>query len=130
MKLALDTNAYSSLQLGNVPALKRIVDQAEVIILPFIVDAELRAGFYKGQKKVDNYNKLQKFEDLDRVTLLWADDQTNELYARIWSDLSIAGKPIPTNDVWIAAICVQHQLNLATNDSHFTSLPLLQTISF
>lgn len=130
VKLALDTNAYSSLQIGNVPELKSIVDQGEEIILPFIVDAELKAGFHKGQKKVDNYSKLKKFESLDRVQLLWADDVTNELYARIWLDLARIGKPIPTNDIWIAAICVQYQLVLATNDSHFSNIPLLQTIEF
>lgn len=130
MKLALDTNAYSSLQLGAVPILKGVVDQADQIILPFIVDAELKAGFHKGQKKDDNYTKLQKFKDLDIVLLLWADELTNELYARIWSDLAKAGKPIPTNDVWIAAICVQYQLSLASNDGHFNNIPLLQTITF
>ena len=130
MKLALDTNAYSSLQLGNVTALKNIVDQAEEIILPFIVDAELRAGFHKGHKKDDNYAKLQKFENLDRVLLVWANNFTSELYARIWSDLTKVGKPIPTNDVWIAAVCVQYQLTLATKDNHFGNIPLLQTVAF
>jgi len=130
MKIALDTNAYSSLQIGNVPILKNIVDEVEEIILPFIVDAELKAGFHKGQKKVDNYNKLEKFVGMDRVQLLWADDLTNELYARIWSDLSKVGKPIPTNDIWIAAVCIQHQLILATNDIHFSNISLLQTVNF
>lgn len=130
MKLAIDTNAYFSLQLGNVPILKKLVDQAEEIILPFIVDAELKAGFHKGQKRVDNYNKLEKFVSLDRVLLIWPDELTNELYARIWSDLAKIGKPVPTNDVWIAAVCVQHQLSLATNDKHFINIPLLQTIDF
>lgn len=130
VKLALDTNAYSSLQLGNVPLLKTAVDQAEEIILPFVVDAELKAGFHKGQKKVDNYEKLHKFVNLDRVRVLWPDDLINELYARIWSDLAKIGKPIPTNDVWIAAICVQHQLSLATNDKHFSNILQIQTIAF
>ncbi len=130
MKIALDTNAYSSLQIGNVPTLKNIVDEVEEIILPFIVVAELKAGFHKGQKKVDNYKKLEKFIGMDRVQLLWADDLTNELYARIWSDLSKLGKPIPTNDIWIAAVCVQHQLVLATNDIHFSNISLLQTVNF
>jgi predicted nucleic acid-binding protein len=110
--------------------LKKLVDEAEEIILPFVVDAELKAGFHKGQKKVDNYEKLHKFENLDRVQLIWPDEVTGELYARIWSNLAKIGKPIPTNDVWIAAVCMQYQLSLATNDSHFSYVSLLETISY
>ncbi len=74
--------------------------------------------------------KLHKFENLDRVRLIWADDITNEIYARIWADLSQKGKPIPTNDVWIAAICLQYHLTLISNDEHFTHISLLRTIKF
>jgi len=130
VKLALDTNAYSSLQLGNVPGLKELVDQAELIILPFVVDAELRAGFQRGNEKIDNYAKLQKFQSLDRVLMLWPSEQTNELYAQVWAELASKGKPIPTNDVWIAAICLQHQLGLASSDKHFDYVPLLHTIRY
>lgn len=128
MRLALDTNAYSALQLGNVPKLKELFDQAELIVLPFIVDAELRAGFQKGSRQIDNYSKLRKFQELDRVLTLWPDEQTSELYAQIWADLAAKGKPIPTNDVWIAAICLQNQLTLASTDAHFDSVPLLRTV--
>jgi tRNA(fMet)-specific endonuclease VapC len=130
LKIALDTNAYSAIQLGNVPELKMLLDRAELIVLPFIVDAELRAGFQKGHRQADNYNKLQRFQNLDRVLLQWPNEQTNELYAHIWSELAKNGKPIPTNDVWIAAICLQHQLPLITNDTHFKNVPLLQLSSF
>ncbi len=130
MKLALDTNAYSSLQLGGVPNLKELVDQAELIIMPFIVDAELRAGFQKGNRKADNYDKLQKFQDIDRVMVLWPNELTNELYAQIWAELAGKGKPIPTNDVWIAAICLQHQLRLASLDRHFNDVPLLNNVKY
>lgn len=130
MKVALDTNAYSTLQLGNMPNLKSIVDRADQIIIPFIVDAELKAGFHKGRNKSANYGKLQRFNNLDRVITLWADDFTDELYARIWSDLAKRGLPVPTNDIWIAAVCVQHQLTLATSDKHFNNIYLLQTIDF
>jgi len=129
VKIALDTNAYSSLQIGKAEQLKDIVNQADQIILPFIVDAELKAGFHKGKRKVDNYAKLEKFRNLDRVLIIWPNDLTDELYAQIWSDLSKKGKPIPTNDVWIAAICLQYQLTLATNDSHFDYISLLQSIT-
>ena len=130
MKLALDTNAYSALQLGNAPKLKELVDQAELLALPFAVDAELRAGFSKGQRATDNFAKLQLFQSLDRVKILWPNAYTNELYAQIWTELSKKGKPVPTNDVWIAAVCIQNQFSLATLDAHFNSIPLLHIFSF
>ena len=130
MKVALDTNAYSALQLGNTPRLKELVDQAELLVLPFIVGAELQAGFLKGKRASENYSKLQKFKNLDRVTTLWPDEQTNELYAQVWSELATKGKPIPTNDVWIAALCIQYQLGLATADVHFSNVPLLHVFNY
>lgn len=130
MKLALDTNAYSALQLGSVAQLKATADNAELLVIPFVVDAELRAGFKKGSKEKENYDKLQKFQALDRVSLLWPDEETNELYAKIWAELSAKGRPIPTNDVWIAAICLQYNLTIATSDTHFDHVPLLRKLSF
>ncbi len=66
---------------------------------------------------------------MDRVEVILPDEQTTEYYAKIWSDLSRKGKPIPTNDVWIAAICLQHNLVLATRDAHFKSVTYLQILS-
>lgn len=129
MKFALDTNAYTAFQLGHGASVKALVDTAELIGMPFVVDAELRAGFKKGEHTKDNYAKLQRFQMSDRVFVLWPDAMTGELYARVWAELSAAGKPIPTNDIWIAAICLQHHLPLATADRHFKQVPLLQTLS-
>lgn len=128
MKLALDTNAYAALQLGTAIKLESLIDEAELLALAFVVDAELRAGFKKGHKDRENYDKLQRFQTLDRVVVLWPDKETNELYAKIWSELSLRGKPIPTNDVWIAAICLQYNLTLITSDIHFEYVPLLQRL--
>jgi predicted nucleic acid-binding protein len=120
---------YSALQLGNATQLQPLVSNAELLVLPFVVDAELRAGFKKGRKEKENYNKLQQFQALDRVVVLWPDEETNELYAKVWAELSAKGKPIPTNDVWIAAVCLQHHLTLATSDAHFDHVPLLHKLS-
>jgi tRNA(fMet)-specific endonuclease VapC len=128
LKIALDTNAYSLLHNGIAPQLKDIIEQSEQIVLPFVVIGELKAGFQKGTRTEKNYLELVKFVDLDRVSVQWSDDDTLELYAKIWTDLARRGKPIPTNDIWIAALCVQHDLPLATNDSDFDNISLLQTI--
>jgi tRNA(fMet)-specific endonuclease VapC len=129
VKVALDTNAYSALQLGKATQLEPTTDRADLLVIPFAVDAELRAGFKKGRKEKENYDKLQKFQALDRVVVLWPDEETNELYAKVWAELSAKGKPIPTNDVWIAAICLQYHLILATSDAHFDYVPLLRKLS-
>jgi predicted nucleic acid-binding protein len=129
VKVALDTNAYSALQLGKATQLEPTTDRADLLVIPFAVDAELRAGFKKGRKEKENYDKLQKFQALDRVVVLWPDEETNEIYANVWAELSAKCKPIPTNDVWIAAICLQYHLTLATSDVHFDYVPLLRKLS-
>ncbi len=129
MKLALDTNAYSALQRGMAPNLKTDVETADEIMLPFVVVAELKAGFEKGNQAAANNQKLQAFLELDAAFIIWPDNNTLELYARLWAELSAKGKPIPTNDIWIAALCLQYSLPLATADSDFEYIPLLQRVA-
>jgi tRNA(fMet)-specific endonuclease VapC len=128
MKLALDTNAYTAFQRGQTPKLKQFIDEAELLVLPFVAEAELRTGFKKGSREHENRDKLIKFLSSDRVVVVWADEDTSEMYARIWTELSVKGALIPTNDIWIAAVCLQHHLTLATTDAHFKKVPLLITI--
>ena len=128
MNIALDTNTYSALQRGHAPQLKDTVSNAELVGFVFIVDAELKASFKKSQNERENYAKLLRFQLLDRVALLSADEQTNGLYAKLWAELEKNGTPIPTNAVWIAATCLQHQLALTTSDKHLKSVPLPQTV--
>ena len=129
MKLALDTNAYSALQRGEAAALKKIVETTDEIMLPFVVVAELKAGFEKGSQTTANHRKLMNFLEMDAVSVLWPDSDTLQLYAKLWAELSNKGKPIPTNDVWIATLCLQHSLPLATADSDFEHIPLLQRVA-
>jgi predicted nucleic acid-binding protein len=58
-----------------------------------------------------------------RVRVLWADDATTHHFANLFRQLRAQGTPIPTNDLWIAALCVQQELTLASRDAHFDSLP-------
>jgi predicted nucleic acid-binding protein len=57
------------------------------------------------------------------VSVLCADHQTTDVYARLFQQLRRAGTPIPTNDLWIASLAVQHQLMLLSRDEHFAKLP-------
>ena len=129
MKIVLDTNAYSALQRGEAAGLKTAVEAADQIMLPFVVVAELKAGFGKGNQTAANQQKLYMFLGMDAVSVMWPDDDTLQLYAKLWAELSGKGKPIPTNDVWIAALCLQNSLPLATADSDFDHIPLLERVA-
>lgn len=124
MKIAIDTNAYC-LAARNEPRVIALLRSAQQIFLPFVVLAELRAGFAAGSARSRNEANLVSFLRSPRVTLLFADEQTTHHYARIFAQLKAQGTPIPTNDIWIAAIAVQHDLALLTNDVHFSYLPQL-----
>lgn len=124
MKLALDTNAYTAVARGE-PRAAALVRAAQHVYLPFIVLAELRAGFASGTMGRRNEASLTRFVGALRVSVLYADDQTTHHYARLFAQLRRQGTPIPTNDVWIAAIVLQHDLVLSTGDAHFDHLPQL-----
>ena len=124
MKIALDTNRYVDLCKGIEPTV-RIISFAESIFLPFVVLAELRAGFAFGRKAVENERVLRRFLLKDGVEVLFPDDQTTYHYAAVFRQLKLQGTPIPTNDIWISALVLQHNLTLHARDKHFDSLPQL-----
>ena len=122
MRLAVDTNAYSDFVLG-VPLRVRGGNAAAELFLPFIVLAELRAGFALGRHGPQNERGLQSFLSSTRVKLLWADEGTVMHYVALFAYLRRHGTPIPENDLWIAALVLQHGLTLCTSDAHFQHLP-------
>jgi tRNA(fMet)-specific endonuclease VapC len=124
MRLALDTNAYAAAARGEgrFVALTRA---AHHVYLPFVVVAELRAGFAAGSLGRQNEAILGQFLGAPRVSILYADDQTTHHYAHLFAQLRRQGTPIPTNDLWIAALVIQHDLALLTSDGHFSHLPQL-----
>jgi tRNA(fMet)-specific endonuclease VapC len=124
MRLALDTNRYTDLTRGDA-AVVMLVERAEEVLLPFIVLAELRAGFSVGTRGAENERVLRRFLMKRGVTVLFADEQTIEHYVSIFRQLRRQGTPIPTNDLWIAALVLQHGLVLCARDRHFDHLPQL-----
>jgi predicted nucleic acid-binding protein len=126
MNLALDTNAYSDFMRGD----ERRVDLlrgARRIYLPLIVLGEIRAGFAAGNQESANAANLQRFLNSPRVSILLPDEQTTRHYAQLFLQLRNKGVSIPTNDLWIAAISIQHNLALCTSDSHFGNFHQLVT---
>lgn len=122
MILALDTNAYVDI-CRRVDDAVRLAQTADRLLLPFVVVAELRAGFQAGTRAPQNERVLARFRASPRVSVLYADEETTRHYARVWSTLRAAGTPIPTNDLWIAAIALQHDAVLFTRDRHFGHIP-------
>lgn len=122
MKLAIDTNSYTGFCKGRAEIVS-VIQKAEKIFLPFVVLAELRAGFAAGSRPTKNEGTLNRFLNSPRVEVLFADEQTTHHYARLFFQLRQQGTPIPTNDLWIAALASQHHLFLLTDDAHFAHLP-------
>lgn len=122
MKLALDTNTYRAFMDGG-PVTVAAVRQADLICLPVPVLAELRFGFAKGSRGRQNEAGLLQFLDSPRVRILACDEATTHFYAQLKLQLSRQGTPIPINDVWIAALVLQHGATLHTLDRDFDTLP-------
>ena len=124
MRVALDTNRYVDLCRG-VPETVALLEQAEGVMLPFVVIGELRAGFEHGRRQAENERVLRSLLFKDGVRTLFADDQTTHHYASVFRQLRKQGTPIPTNDMWLAALVLQHNLALHARDRHFEHLPQL-----
>jgi tRNA(fMet)-specific endonuclease VapC len=122
VRLALDTNRYVDL-CRSVPETVTLLEEAEAIVLPFVVIAELRAGFAHGRRQAENERTLRRFLLKDGVQAVFPDDQTTHHYAAIFLQLRKQGTPIPTNHMWLAALVLQHNLVLHDRDEHFDHLP-------
>ena len=117
-QILLDTNAYTAFKRGEQSAIE-IIRLAETVGLSTIVLGELLSGFSAGRQEAKNRSELAAFLDSSRVFIIPVDDKTAEYYAHIYLSLRRKGKPIPTNDLWIAAAALQHGLTVFTHDRHF-----------
>jgi tRNA(fMet)-specific endonuclease VapC len=124
VRLALDTNRYTDLCRGDVSVVET-VELADEVWLPFIVLGELRAGFAVGTQGPRNEAALRRFLMKPGVGVLYADEQTTHHYSAVFRQLRKQGTPIPTKDMWIAALVLQHSLVLCARDAHFDALPQL-----
>ena len=127
MRIALDTNRYVDFARGEPDVVKTMESVGEIIV-PLIVLAELRAGFVVGSQGARNEGALRSFLLQPGVSLLAPDEQTSHHYAAVYRQLRLHGTPIPTNDIWIAALTIQHGLVLYARDAHFDHLPQIPRI--
>jgi tRNA(fMet)-specific endonuclease VapC len=124
MRVAIDTNRYVDLCKG-VAETVATLENAEEVFLPFVVLGELRAGFLLGRRQADNERALNRLLLKEGVEILYPDDQTTHHYASVFRQLRKQGTPIPTNDMWLAALVLQHNLALHARDKHFDHLAQL-----
>lgn len=118
-KVIIDTNFYVAFKKGDDLAVLTL-QKADYIAVSAIVLGELLAGFRCGARESRNRKELENFLDSPRVNFLTVDDETTEFYAQVFAELKQHGRPIPTNDLWLAATAMQHGLALATYDKHFS----------
>ena len=127
MRRALDANRYTDLCRG-IADVVETVEAADEVRLPFVVLGELRAGFAVGRQGPRNEAVLRRFLLKPGVDALYADEQTTHHYANVYRQLRKQGTPMPTDDMWIAALVLQHSLVLYDRDAHFDALPQLTRV--
>jgi tRNA(fMet)-specific endonuclease VapC len=128
-RFCLDTVTYSHFKRGE-PRVVELLDRAEWIGVPVVVIGELCAGFEQGSRRRKNLAELDEFLSFPMVDVLPVDRHVAGIFGEIVSDLRRRGRPIPVNDIWIAATCANAGATLVTFDSHFEAIQRIGTIIF
>lgn len=124
MRCLLDTSAYIDLHDPGFASQANPLDKASSVLVSVVTMAELLAGF-KRHGLSRRENEFRQFLLHPRVEIADIDRDTAEFFAEIHGFLRKAGKPVPTNDLWIAATAMQHGARVLTSDRHFLQLPQL-----
>jgi tRNA(fMet)-specific endonuclease VapC len=123
----LDTNAVSAIA-DDDPAAVHLFSEAASIELPVIVLGEFRFGIAHSRHRKEYEKWLAQLIAATRV--LPVDEEASAHYAQVRGELKKAGKPIPSNDLWIAALCRQHRCLLMSQDRHFDAVQGLQRVGW
>ena len=127
-RIAIDTNVYTAFKCDDQAVIEAFRN-CDLIGVDITVVAELFSGFILGGKEKKNREELEGFLNSPRVELLPHDLETAEYYALIVRRLKAKGRPIPTNDIWIAASAMKHGLALYSYDTHFQDIEGLLLLS-
>ena len=114
--IALDTNIAVDVLNGKMPIIE-LLQQFEIIYLPITVNGELLFGAKNSANRLRNESRYQAF--INSCILLDTNALVAEAYAEIRLSLKQKGRPIPENDIWIAALCMVHEVPLLSHDRHF-----------
>ncbi len=127
MRMVIDTSRLIDLMRG-VREVRERLEYADEIFIPYISLAELRAGFLISKTADKEERLLQHFLNQDGVKPLYPDDATTYQYARLYTQLKRQGTPVGMNDIWIAALALQHSLFLYSRDRDFEHIPQLARV--
>ena len=125
-RLVLDTSAYSHFRRGGGQAVD-LISTASWVGMTAIVLGELRAGFGMGKRRPRNEAELGAFLASPVVHELDVDHEAAQIYAEIVLALRTAGTPVPTNDIWTAAVAAREGVHVVTYDAHFASITRVGT---
>lgn len=123
-KSLLDTNIIVALFAEDAAVINKLNATAEVFT-PSIVLGELYFGAQKSGRVEANMKRVDDWKEANSI--LDCDGETARFYAIIKNQLRLKGKPIPENDMWIAAVALRHDLTLVTRDAHFGNVEGLRT---
>ena len=126
-KYLLDTNIVIALFAEDSAIIEQLAG-AEQVFVPSIVVGELCYGAQKSGRPADNLARIDEF--VAGNVILGCDDETARRYGDVKNRLRIKGRPLPENDLWIAALALQYQLALVTRDTHFDEIADLATASW
>ena len=115
----LDTNIIIGILAKDEAILSRLAE-TEAVFLPSIALGELYFGAFKSAHPNDNAERIDRLAD--STAILYCDGTTALHYGRIKTSLRAKGRPIPENDIWIAAIAQQHGLTVVSRDLHFREI--------
>ncbi len=126
-RILIDTNIYSAAMRGEQRSVEVLRNTSEIGFSTISI-GELFSGFKSGTKETINRKELKIFLDSPRVRIFPVDEETAEFYSDVLFNLKTAGKPIPTNDIWIASVAFQQGLKLFTYDEHFKNVAGLSLV--
>ena len=121
MRILLDSSAYSHLKRGH-HRVAEIVRASEEVLLSLVVIGELLYGFRNGDRRERNIRELHAFLDNPYVKVAALSLTTADRYSRIAASLRAKGRPIPSNDIWIAAHAMETGADLVSHDRHFEQI--------
>ncbi|MBU3967752.1 MAG: type II toxin-antitoxin system VapC family toxin [Euryarchaeota archaeon] len=126
-RLAVDTNAVIAYRAG-ITTVCNLIDRTDIIFLPAVVLGELMYGAINSTKTEENEKHITIFSN--NSVIIPIDEAVALRYARVRSDLKKMGRPIPENDIWIAAICMELNVPLMSSDGHFDNIRDLKVVNW
>jgi len=128
VRILIDSNRFIDFCAGELEVVDAF-EQAALVVVPFIVLAEIRVGAQSIKRGDTQVRILGELLQQPGVRVVHSSDSTTHHYATLYARLRKAGTPIPTNDLWIAALAIEHSLVLYSRDAHFDLMPSIPRLA-